>query len=503
MNGKKEFGDYQTPIEFAHDVCEYLSQTLRISPDTIIEPTCGKGSFLQGSLIFHKAKIFGIEINPCYCDICNKNFPKDRVQIFNRNILGLKIRDIVPIKGKTLIIGNPPWVTNSGLSVLGSDNVPQKNNMKGLRGIDAITGSSNFDICEYIIIQLIEEFKHTDSTIAMICKTSVARNVFKYLNQQRVFFSRCQILTIDAKAIFDVSADACVFVIQLSSQKYDNNVCEVKSFDNPSKIERTLFYKNNFVYNNISEKAIQYDGHSCFEWRQGVKHDCSKVMELSLIDGKFYNGEDELVDIENDIVYPLVKSSMFKTPIIQKSSKYVIVTQNKIGQDTLYIKKGLPKTWNYLQKHDRFFASRKSSIYKNSQPYSMFGVGDYSFEPYKVGISGFYKKPLFAILNAPNEKPFMTDDTSYFIGFKKYDDAYIAMLLLNEKSVQNFLMGISFSDSKRPYTKKVLERINFGAITKNLTFEALKETESELGLKPHCEQSMYENFKKQIPNELF
>ena len=133
----------------------------------------------------------------------------------------------------------------------------------------------------------------------------------------------------------------------------------------------------------------------------------------------------------------------------------------------------------------------------------MFGVGDYSFETYKVGISGFYKKPLFAILNAPNEKPFMTDDTSYFIGFKKYDEAYIAMLLLNEKSVQNFLMGISFSDSKRPYTKKVLERINFGAITKNLSFETLKETESELGLKPYCKKSMYESFKKILPNELF
>ena len=501
MIGKKEFGDYQTPIKFAKKVCEYLFYKLKLSPNTIIEPTCGKGSFLQESLIFPNATIYGIEINSKYCKI-SRSISHKRIHVLNKNILGLKISSLVTIKGKLLIVGNPPWVTNSHLSVLGSDNVPKKNNMKGLRGIDAITGSSNFDICECIIIQLIEEFKHTDSTIAMICKTSVARNIFKYLNQQKVFFSKCEILTIDAKVVFNVSVDACVLVVQLSSKKCNSDTCEVKSFDNPTKIERILLYKNNFVYNNISKKALRYEGRSCFEWRQGVKHDCSKVMELSLIDGKFYNGEDELVDIENDIVYPLVKSSMFKTPIIQKSSKYVIVTQSKIGQNTLRIKKRFPKTWNYLKKHDSFFVSRKSRIYKNSYPYSMFGVGDYSFETYKVGISGFYKKPLFSLLNASNEKPFMVDDTSYFIGFKKYDDAYIAMLLLNEKSVQNFLMGISFSDSKRPYTKKVLERINFGAIVKNLTFESLKETELELGLKRYCKRSMYDNFKKIMKNDL-
>jgi hypothetical protein len=44
--------------------------------------------------------------------------------------------------GPTLVIGNPPWVTNSQLSVLDSANRPARTNTKNARGIDAITGSS-------------------------------------------------------------------------------------------------------------------------------------------------------------------------------------------------------------------------------------------------------------------------------------------------------------------------------------------------------------------------
>ena len=46
-----------------------------------------------------------------------------------------------------LILGNPPWVTNSELSSLNSNNLPKKTNFKELNGLDAITGKGNFDIC--------------------------------------------------------------------------------------------------------------------------------------------------------------------------------------------------------------------------------------------------------------------------------------------------------------------------------------------------------------------
>ena len=128
----------------------------------------------------------------------------------------------------------------------------------------------------------------------------------------------------------------------------------------------------------------------------------------------------------------------------------------------------------------------------------MFGVGGYSYSRYKVGVSGFYKKPLFSVLYSNDNKPVMTDYTSYFICFDSYDMAYTAMLLLNSKKVQGFLTSIAFLDAKRPYTKKVLERIDFFKIVNSLTFDELARTEQDLDLSCYVSLSMYDDFKSLI-----
>ena len=218
-------------------------------------------------------------------------------------------------------------------------------------------------------------------------------------------------------------------------------------------------------------------------------------MELTIHNGTFQNGRKENVQIEDDIVFPLIKSSMFKAPVIHNFSKYVIVTQRKARENTEHLEQKVPKTWEYLNDNIGFFENRKSSIYRGAPPFSMFGVGDYSYSKYKVGVSGFYKQPLFSVLYSNDNKPVMTDDTSYFICFDSYDTAYVAMLLLNSKKVQHFLTSIAFLDAKRPYTKKVLERIDFNKIVASLTLNELRETEINLNLSYYVTLSMYDSFK--------
>ena len=89
----------------------------------------------------------------------------------------------------------------------------------------------------------------------------------------------------------------------------------------------------------------------------------------------------------------------------------------------------------------------------------------------------------------------MTDDTSYFICFDNYDMAYVAMLLLNSEKVQHFLANIAFLDAKRPYTKKVLERIDFDKIVKSLAIDELRKTEQNLELSCYITLPMYNAFK--------
>lgn len=495
MNGKREYGDYQTPIDFADRVCRYLKDYRHIHPSAVIEPTCGIGNFLKSSLLLEANEYYGIEINPEYCKKCRSSVNNSKVNIINADFFSFPSKTLIQDKRQVLIIGNPPWATNSMLSSMSSNNLPPKTNFKQMKGTEAITGESNFDICEYIILRLINEYKNTNATVSMLCKTSVARNIFKELKRSCVSFETCDILEFDASKVFGIKASACVLIVQLTDKFLFPNSCHVYDFESFDTMKSRFGYLNDRFYSNLDADAGNFDGSCCFEWRQGIKHDCSKIMELTFQNGKFQNGKNEEVQIENDIVFPLVKSSMFKTPIIHRFSKYVIVTQKKTREDTKYLEQKLPKTWKYLNSNIELFKARKSSIYHGAPPFSMFGVGDYSYSKYKVGVSGFYKRPLFSLLYSDDNKPVMTDDTSYFIGFDNYGMAYIAMLLLNSEKVQTFLTSICFLDAKRPYTKKILGRIDFSKIINCLTFEELIKIERNLNLSCYVTLSMYDDFK--------
>ena len=495
MNGKREYGDYQTPEFFSSMVCRYLKEKRRIKPSVIIEPTCGTGSFVKSSLIFDASEIMGIEINPEYCRICGKTICDSRVHIINADFFSFNFKSVIREKEHFLIVGNPPWANNSTLSVLNSDNLPEKVNFKGLKGIDAITGASNFDICEYIILRLIATLYGTNATIAMLCKTSVARNVFIEMKRTHIEFVSCDIFEFNANKVFGINVSACLLVIELRENSYSAESCNVYSFDNPEKTKYSFGYINGKLYSDIVKRADDFSGNCCFEWRQGVKHDCSKIMELSLKGSSFVNGFKEPVEIEGEYVFPLMKSSMFKSPVVNNFSKHVIVTQKRIREDTSHIKTDAPKTWAYLTSHKGYFSKRKSSIYKGAPDFSMFGIGEYSYAKYKVGVSGFCKKPLFSVIVSADETPVMTDDTSYFICFPTYDMAYVAMLILNSWRVQQFLLTIAFLDAKRPYTKKVLERIDFHKILRVIKAADLINTERQLRLKKYFDEKMLNDFK--------
>ena len=488
---RREFGDYQTPSEFAQKVCRFLKEKRQILPSFILEPTCGKGNFLQAALLFDAKKYVGIEINPDYCRLCSEKLRDSRVKIHCANVFQY---DFTSLRGQDnpLILGNPPWVNNSALS--SSGNLPEKVNFKGWRGIEALTGASNFDICEAIILRLVHAFQNTNAVIAQLCKMSVARNVFQELKRESIPFLSCEMIAFDAFNVFGTSVGACLLLIRLSETGVSPDYCEIRSFDDPDHAASSLFSDSRCLCKKLPSEVETFDGKCCFLWRQGVKHDCASVMELSKDNGVFRNGRKEAVDVEYNLIFPLVKSSMFKRPILSEFTKFVIVTQKKIKEDTAHIEKDFPETWAYLMRNQEFFNQRKSAVYRNTPPFSMFGIGSYSYAAYKVAVSGFYKRPLFSLLFSPDGKPVMTDDTSYFICFDAYDAAYTAMLLFNSDLVQNLLSHIAFLDAKRPYTKKVLSRIDVEKIYAAISFPELKKTEQALQLDAYLTEEMFWDF---------
>lgn len=63
-----EYGDYQTPRQFAHSVCAKLKDIYSISPTVVFEPTFGTGNFIKSALsVFESIKIvYGVELNKEY-----------------------------------------------------------------------------------------------------------------------------------------------------------------------------------------------------------------------------------------------------------------------------------------------------------------------------------------------------------------------------------------------------------------------------------------------------
>ncbi|MBQ7680984.1 MAG: hypothetical protein IJT31_02075 [Oscillibacter sp.] len=495
MSGKREYGDYQTPPDFVEKVCLYLKDFRDVRPAAVVEPTCGLGNFLRGGLMFDAEAYYGVELNPDYCAACRNSIRDRRVHVIRADAFSFPFRELTRNLSPVLVIGNPPWATNSALSALQSGNLPPKRNFKGLKGLDARTGAANFDICEAIILRLVDEYRDSRTLIAMLCKTSVARNVFQELKRTQTRFESCDLLEFDARKVFGVHASACVLLLQLTDRALSPDVCRVYDFENPGEI-KSRFRVSGGRCEYARAARDSFDGRCCFEWRQGVKHDCAKVMELTISDGVTRNGDKEPVDIEPNLLFPLVKSSMFKSPVVNRFSKFVIVTQRKPREDTGHIALEAPETWAYLNRYREAFEKRKSSIYRGAPPFSMFGIGDYSYARYKVGISGFYKEPLFSLLYSEDGKPVMTDDTSYFIPFPRYDLAYVCMLLLNSARVRDFLTGVAFPDMKRPYTKKVLSRLDFQKIVRGTSADELRRTERDLCLSPCVTDSMYGAFQR-------
>ena len=470
---RAEYGDFQTNTDLANNVTLHLT-TKSASPEIVIEPTCGKGNFIVSSLKHFDSvkKVFGIEIYKPYVweskfniiDYYLNNPTKNKPEIFiiHNSVFDFDFKTIGKENGtkEILILGNPPWVTNSKLGSLNSSNLPRKTNFKNHNGLDAMTGKGNFDIAEYITLMMIQTFQHQKGNIALLVKNTVIKNIVfdQFSKQYRI--SEIEKYCIDSKKEFNVSVEASLFYCKINSNP--SFKCAEFDFYNNSKAKLNFGWLSDKFVSNIDtySNTEQIDGKCPFEWRQGIKHDCSSIMELDKVNGHFVNGLKEEIKLESDLVYGILKSSDLKNTVIKETRKHTIVTQKKVGQETNYIKYDFPKTFQYLSEHQDAFNARKSSIYNNKPPFSIFGVGDYSFKPYKVAISGLYKTFHFTLVLPQNGKPVMLDDTCYMLGFDRLEFAVYSLILLNFETTMQFLQSITFADAKRTFTKEVLMRID-------------------------------------------
>jgi hypothetical protein len=496
IDDRDAFGDFQTSNTLADKVVDLLLSR-NLNPDFIIEPTCGQGSFIIAALKSFRniRKIFGIEIYQPYIwkakiDILRFSQKhsldvKPEIVLFHANIFDFDFTHLVNQcqSGEVLVLGNPPWVTNAMLAGLASDNLPAKSNFRKRVGLDAVMGKGNFDIGESVTARMIEYFQELEGNVALIVKNSVIRNIVWDQRQRKYQLGAMCKYAINSKKEFNASVDAALFTASL-------NVCveyscsEYSSIDDVAKRNQFGWLEDKFVSELEMYRDVRhFDGVCPFEWRQGVKHDCSSVMELTKVNSHYMNGDGEEFRLEEDLLYGILKSSHLKDAVISAPKMFIIMTQHKVGQDTAFIEHQFPETFAYLSRNKARFDQRKSMIYRDKPPFSIFGVGDYSFRPFKVCISGLYKQFRFNLILPDHNKPLMLDDTCYFLGFDSLSYAAYTQVILNSEQSKKFLRSITFPDAKRTFTKEVLMRIDLRELSEHITKEEVAVAVAELNRK--------------------
>ena len=300
-----EYGDFQTPLDLARRVCRFL-RTGGAEPASIVEPTCGRGSFLVAALENFPGvqRVLGIELDPAHAAAARRAVTASseggRVEVREADIFEVEGEAVVSdLPEPLLIVGNPPWVTSAALGRLGGKNRPSRGNATGLVGLEAVTGRSNFDISEWILRRLMEWLDGRDATLAVLCKKSVARRVLATAWREGAGIVSAELRGIDARAQFGAAASAGLFVVRFGDGCTRDGCPEYESIEGTEPI-RAIGWRQGRLVADVPahDRTAHLAGDGLTGWRSGVKHDCVRVFELKAEGGRFVNGYGEDVEIE-------------------------------------------------------------------------------------------------------------------------------------------------------------------------------------------------------------
>jgi hypothetical protein len=463
-------GDFQTPRDLASAVWQSLG-----SPeiDVLVEPTVGEGVFLSTvPATYRHLPWLAYDLNPNYvehtrqisldegltADVrCKSIFDVSHAEL-NARVAGTRV----------LAIGNPPWVTNSAQGGAAKPNLPRKLNRFGLRGLDAMTGKANFDIAEAALLATIEALASArEVRLAFLIKRSVAIKMAKDLlgtpGIVSTAFSR-----IDAMKSFGAAVEAGLFdvTVRPGSRATTHRLRLAPDLGKPATAEAGvvdgMFASDVALY--AHSRTVEAGPDGGLAWRQGVKHDLSKVLELKQTPDGLINGLGEPVEIESDVLCPLFKSSDLATgrPATRLSPLY----QHDLSGPVDDLPERWPKLAAYLDRYRPRFAARGQArggqaYTKASQTSCCSGSASTASPPsrWRYRASTSSRTSVFSGREKQDSRRWSTTPATC-CRFEHLHDAERTADYLNGDAVRRFLLSIADATAKRPFTKDILERIS-------------------------------------------
>ena len=291
----------------------------------------------------------------------------------------------------------------------------------------------------------------------MLVKTAVARKVLAHAERQSLAVRESFLIGIDAKKHFGASVDACLLVIRLSTDLTELNH-DYTVFKNLNDDQgRRVGHRLGLTVGNLDtfETCTHIVGKSPQKWRSGIKHDAASVMEFTRTEQCLKNGLGESVEIESTYLFPMLKGSDVGSAKPWRG-KYMLVTQRYVGEFTEPLREQAPLTWRYLEKHANILDARGSTIYAKNPRFSLFGIGDYAFRPWRIAICSLYKALRFRLVGPIDGRPVMFDDTIYYLSFDTEVQAHAILEKLMSEPATTLLSALIFWDEKRPIKTGIL-----------------------------------------------
>nr|MDO8112406.1 hypothetical protein [Candidatus Sigynarchaeota archaeon] len=179
----------------------------------------------------------------------------------------------------------------------------------------------------------------------------------------------------------------------------------------------------------------------------GVSSELASIRNLQL-------GKKQVRQIATTVeiagIYPVIKPRHVKKWRI-KGYYFMIVPHAKHGQNNeMELREKMPKTYEYLEIFKADLEGRASKWFKGEgMPfYSLFGIGEYTFQPFKVVWSSIGALHAFAVASSIHDPRIGTrlvipDNTIGYLSFDTSDEAHYACAILNASAIKEMFAAHS------------------------------------------------------------
>jgi len=194
-----------------------------------------------------------------------------------------------------------------------------------------------------------------------------------------------------------------------------------------------------------------------YDVRHGIVDDLDQVFQVEILEktsvgllriknaisGK-RDVKQVIWEIEPDLIYPLIKPRNIKRWKVV-GYDYVILPQRTYGENNeAELKNKYPRTYTYLSMFRRELLQRTSRWFKNRPFYTVFGLGEYTFKPYKVVWSAIGYPPEFAVSSIVEDvflgkKVLIPDNTIGSIPVDSEDETHFLCALLNSSYIKSVI----------------------------------------------------------------